>query len=348
MIRDLLWSAGLALVGLVLLLAIGSLAHAVWVRVREPHRAGRVRAATGALTQLSLGTGTLEGAVEAVAALGIRQQTELFGALGRAVSGQQLATITLVAERVGLTATGERWTQSTNPTRRLRGVRILSNVGAGPSSLSALLQDRSAAVRAESVRLVVNDPTEPGIVRLLGLLADGEPAVAFAAKDALVRCGAATSAVLQRRGATDVAPHTVPDLLDVAVQVAHVAMAPMAAELAAHSDPRVRVGAVRLTAAIGAAASAATLTASLTDDDGAVRAAAAAGIARVGHWPATPQLAACLSDPAWDVRLAAGLSLRRLGAPGMLTLRRALDSPDAFARDMARQVLDLPELRVAS
>jgi hypothetical protein len=44
---------------------------------------------------------------------------------------------------------------------------------------------------------------------------------------------------------------------------------------------------------------------------------------------------------------AAALALRRLDAPGALYLRRALRDHDAFARDMAQQVLDLPHLQVA-
>jgi hypothetical protein len=49
------------------------------------------------------------------------------------------------------------------------------------------------------------------------------------------------------------------------------------------------------------------------------------------------------------VRQRAGLALKAIGAPGIITLRQALEDPDPFARDMARQVLDLPgsALRVA-
>jgi hypothetical protein len=43
------------------------------------------------------------------------------------------------------------------------------------------------------------------------------------------------------------------------------------------------------------------------------------------------------------VRSQSALALRRLGAPGELMLRRALDDADRFAADIARQVLDAPE-----
>ena len=50
-----------------------------------------------------------------------------------------------------------------------------------------------------------------------------------------------------------------------------------------------------------------------------------------------------LSDPAWGVRRNAALALRVLGPAGELLLGRALRDDDRFARDIARQTLDLPE-----
>ena len=66
-------------------------------------------------------------------------------------------------------------------------------------------------------------------------------------------------------------------------------------------------------------------------------------LGRIGHWPAAPALAKRLQDPAWLVRRNAALALRSLGAPGELLLGRALREDDRFARDIARQTLDLPE-----
>jgi HEAT repeat protein len=74
-----------------------------------------------------------------------------------------------------------------------------------------------------------------------------------------------------------------------------------------------------------------------------VRAAAAASLGRLGHWPAATELARMLRDPAWIVRSQSALAMRRLGSPGHLLLRRALDDRDRFASDIARQVLDMPE-----
>ncbi len=74
-----------------------------------------------------------------------------------------------------------------------------------------------------------------------------------------------------------------------------------------------------------------------------MRAAAAIALARLGHWPAAPALAARLSDPPWGVRRNAALAVRGLGPAGELLLGRALRDDDWFARDIARQTLDLPE-----
>jgi hypothetical protein len=85
------------------------------------------------------------------------------------------------------------------------------------------------------------------------------------------------------------------------------------------------------------------LTARLVILDAAVRAESAGSLGRLGHWPAAAPLYARLGDPAWAVRRAAALSLRRLGPPGLLMLRRGREHDDPFGRDMARQVLDLPD-----
>jgi hypothetical protein len=48
-------------------------------------------------------------------------------------------------------------------------------------------------------------------------------------------------------------------------------------------------------------------------------------------------------NPPWLVRRNAALALRSLGAAGELLLGRALREADRFAREIARQTLDLPE-----
>jgi HEAT repeat protein len=118
---------------------------------------------------------------------------------------------------------------------------------------------------------------------------------------------------------------------------------PAAMRLSEDPVPGARALAAQLLGALGGAESAAQVEALLRDEDAAVRAAAATAVGTLGDWRAAPTLAPLLRDSAWDVRRAAGLALRATGAPGAILLRRAMEDQDAFARDMARQVLDLPE-----
>ena len=120
-------------------------------------------------------------------------------------------------------------------------------------------------------------------------------------------------------------------------------LADVARERLDDPDPAVRAGAVRRTGAIGGDEHAAAVRRHLGDGAEEVRAAAAVALGRLGHWPAAPELAAHLGDPAWTVRRNAALALRRLGPAGELLLARALREQDPFARDIARQTLDLPE-----
>ena len=59
-----------------------------------------------------------------------------------------------------------------------------------------------------------------------------------------------------------------------------------------------------------------------------------------------PALAAVLDDSAWWVRANAATSLRALGQPGHLALEHALDHPDRFARDRAREALAMGRVGV--
>ena len=79
----------------------------------------------------------------------------------------------------------------------------------------------------------------------------------------------------------------------------------------------------------------------LDDPDSSVRASAAGAIGRLAALELAPHLAAKLSDPAWIVRREAGTSLARMAPVGTMLLRVHLTDEDRFARDMARQILDI-------
>jgi HEAT repeat protein len=60
-----------------------------------------------------------------------------------------------------------------------------------------------------------------------------------------------------------------------------------------------------------------------------------------------PALEAVLDDPAWWVRANAASALRGLGRPGRAALERALDHPDRYARDRAREALAMDRVATA-
>ncbi|HEV7845153.1 MAG TPA: HEAT repeat domain-containing protein, partial [Thermoleophilaceae bacterium] len=229
---------------------------------------------------------------------------------------------------------------------RLRGVRLLSALGAGGPAVLELFADPRAEVRAQAAEWAAQQPGEAPLERLLELLDDPRELCRFAVKDALLRRGGAAAEPIARHLARAGArPH---EALEVAAGIAEPRFLPAAAAHTAAPDAEVRALAASLLGAVGGAEAVERLVALLDDEDAAVRAAATTALARLRHWPAAGPIAERLGDPAWAVRRAAGLGLRELGAPGLLLLRHALDAPDRFARDMARQVLDLPDTPAAA
>jgi HEAT repeat protein len=160
--------------------------------------------------------------------------------------------------------------------------------------------------------------------------------------DSLIRLGASAvdplrDAIESTRGVAAVAA------LRVGATIADPRLAPAARGRLDDADPAVRAWAVRLVGAVGGDENAEAVEQRLSDEAAEVRAAAALALGHLGHWPAAGRLGRRLGDPAWEVRRNAALALRRFGPTGALLLNRALRDDDAFARDMARQTLDLPE-----
>jgi hypothetical protein len=247
-----------------------------------------------------------------------------------------------IAEAAGVCARARGWCRSRRWWRRVRGLRLLAQLGADRATLPRLLDDPHPAVRAAAADVVAL-PVPPQVVaRLLTMLDDPDALCRFSAKAALLRAG--------RGGATGVCDYLDADripqpvaALAVAVTLADPSFVRPALRHSTAEDPAVRRGAAALLARTGGDLVTARLTRLLGDPDAGVRAAAAEALGEVGHWPAAAALADALRDPVWDVRCAAAVTLRRLGPPGRLYLRRSTGSADPFAADIARQVLALPE-----
>ena len=109
----------------------------------------------------------------------------------------------------------------------------------------------------------------------------------------------------------------------------------------AEADLDLRVAAARALGLTGDPAAAPALVSALADAEWPVRAQSARALGRLGAIVAVPPLAQALTDASWWVRRHAAYALMALGEDGPAALRRiAASSSDAYARDMAREVLD--------
>lgn len=272
-----------------------------------------------------------------------RLQIRLLTHLAPSLSGAQKRELTALAQALGLLTWAERRCWSMWWWRRLQGARLLSVLGGSEDIILALLQDREALIRAQAAELAMAQTTPAVVQGVLAMLGDENGLCRFTAQDTLLHLGQA---------ATEPLVHvlSVPNALQVeaalvvAVGLAEPRFCVSALSLCHHAVPRVRALAATLLGALGGREGVEVLTALLADTVPEVRAAAAHALGKLRYWPAAATLAGLLHDTAWSVRHEAGLALRSLGAPGMLFLRRSLQDTDRFAADMARQVLDLPDI----
>lgn len=279
---------------------------------------------------------------ELLRGLPTRLKVRLFTELVPSISGQGRAQLGALAREIGLVPVAEGLARSRKWRDRLIGVRLLGTIGGGHDIVPALLDDRHPGVRAEAVEWVGEHPTPELIERLVLLLPRTDRYGSFVVRDTLLRLRAETIEPLARYLETHDGQAAEP-ALDVAAGIAHPAFSASALRLCRDPLPAVRARAAALAGAIGSEEAVGQLQRMVHDDDAGVRAAAAAALGRLKHWPSAAVIAPLLRDPAWIVRSQGALALRSLGSPGHLYLRRGLADEDAFAADISRQVLDLPE-----
>ncbi len=270
-------------------------------------------------------------------------QIRLLGEFLRNLAGASRQRVQVLAERVGLNAFAERRCRSRFWWRRLEGARILTLCEAGEALMVELFRDPSPLVRTQAAEWAATHPSLRVIHHLLGLLQDPQGLCRFTVQDSLLRIGRPAAEPLRHYLET----HTGPDA-ESALAVAAGSVVPSflgpALTLSRDPDPSVRTRAAALLGALGGQQAADRLGALLADPDPRPRAAAARAMGALGNWRSAPRVAELLRDPAWIVRREAGLALRALGNPGMVLLRRSLRDPDRFAADMARQVMDIPQM----
>jgi hypothetical protein len=325
-----------------LIMAVGVyFTHGLWLFLTTKRSLRQMTAARDSLAKLlTRGTVNVEE-IEAVRRIPRDVQVLAFLEISRNLTGTGKERLRFVAREVSLLDRARKLCGSRRWTRRLRGARLLARMDVADPIVEKLLADPHPAVRAQAAEWAAAHPSPTVISAMLAMLADPATQARFAVQDALLRMGSIIAEPL----AAFLETHSglpAESGLRVAEAVAEARFLPAALRLSASEDTGVRIAATNLLGAIGSAASAERLTERLTDSDSRVRAAAANGLGRMQHWQAASQLADSLRDSAWRVRRDAALALRAIGAPGTLFLRRALKGDDAFAADMAQQILDLP------
>lgn len=328
-------------------LLVGSVAllvtHGIWRVISEGYWRTPTAAARRGLAETADRLELTPEAAHALRRLPARRRIDLFAELAPSVAGAPRTALADAAADVGVVERAERWCSSRRWRRRLRGARLLTTLGGGDQAVPPLLGDDRPEVRTQAAEWAAAHPDPDVVTALTGMLDDPRGLARFTVMDSLIRLGAAA---VPRLGETIDAATGVAAVaaLRVGTAIGDPRLAPAARRRLDDDDPTVRAWAVRLMGAMGGDENAAAVAERLADPAEEVRAAAAVALGRLGHWPAAPQLGERLGDPAWTVRRNAALALRSFGPAGELLLNRALREDDPFARDIARQTLDLPEV----
>lgn len=328
-------------VALLVLAAGVYFSHGLWLFVTQKRTLREMNAARGSLTRLLTHGAVNVEEIEALRRTRRKVQVAAFLEISRTQAGTGKDRLRFVAGEVSLLDRARKLCESRRWTRRLRGARLLAGMDVADPIVEKLFTDPHPAVRAQAAEWAAAHPSPTVIAAMLKLLADPATQARFAVQDALLRMGAIVAEPLAEFLETH-SGSPAESGLRVAGALAEARFLPAALRLSTADESGVRVAAANLLGAIGSAASADRLTELLKDSDSSVRGAAANGLGRMQHWPAASQLAESLRDRTWRVRRDAALALRAIGAPGMLFLRRALKGDDAFAADMAQQILELP------
>lgn len=244
-----------------------------------------------------------------------------------------------IVATTGLTRRIRRLSRSRRWRRRQRAARLAHLLETKSDVRTRLLCDKHPRVRVSAIETLAAEHTLEHVELLLSMLDDDDFAVEYVAEEALLRGdGRIIENLIEHldnaRGKG--ALHT----LEVAATFRDPRLFDAIHQFSNSDDPRAR----RLVAH-GLSAGSVTrglpvLMRLLEDGDPRVRIAALEGVARLRVEELSARVGSLLADQSWEVRRHSGLALEGLGAAGVVVLRTALDSPDRFARDMARQVLD--------
>lgn len=222
--------------------------------------------------------------------------------------------------------------------RRLDAARALGIVGtrADAGVLERLLDDTHPAVRlAATQALAAVD--EPRLVRTAVARYPREAlAVRLFTTNTLRAVWQHAEAPLRECLATPgAAARDLSGWLGLAESLNLPSLRPAITALGTHADPEVRVAVARALRRYPHAESVTVLRMLVDDPQDFVRAGAAQALGALHASEALPQLERRLTDRSWWVRFRCALALAMLGEPGRAALRRARESSDRLARDMA-------------
>ncbi len=181
------------------------------------------------------------------------------------------------------------------------------------------------------------EDVELAAARLISMLDDDVEAVRFAAQSALLHGAGHVNDELASFLTTSDSPGVV-WALEVAANSPDPRLLPGIRRHLASQDARRRAIATRACAPW--MDDPGELIALLDDRDPSVRAVAAEAAGLIGAQTLAARVGKLLSDRSWVVREHAGRALATMGPAGVMTLRIHLNDDDAYAQDMARQVLD--------
>jgi len=275
-------------------------------------------------------------------ALPVGVQEALVLEFGRAVRGVSVERLSALGHALGITARAAERCASRLWWSRLQGARLLGALDHDCAALRARLDDPHPTVRAEVLHWAAGRADGQVIEALVARLVDPARLCRFTVRDSLLRVGQPAARALARFLERDDAV-ALADALFVARGLAQPELVEPAIRLCRHPEANVRARAVAVLGALGGDQAATVLLERLQDADASVREAAARAIGEIGHWGGASALAERLTDASFPVRRESAIALRRLGSVGVLVLRRAKQSSNPFAVDMATQVLDLPD-----
>ncbi|MGI9605091.1 MAG: HEAT repeat domain-containing protein [Acidimicrobiales bacterium] len=244
-----------------------------------------------------------------------------------------------IVATTGLTRRIRRLSGSRRSRTRYRAARLAHLLPVEHEIRNRLLRDPHVSVRKKTVETLGPDHLAEHAPALLEMLEEEAHFVAYTAQQALLRSDGRVLAAIEAhlsaaRGAATAR------VIEVAAYFRDARLFAAIAPYSTASDPRLRSLVAHALPAGSVTQGFDVLSNLLADPEPRVRLAAVRGIARLRIDRLAAKVGALLADRSWEVRREAGEALEELGPAGTMVLRAALDHPDRFARDMARQVLD--------